>query len=67
MIRRWQAASRPPMGRLRRVSLLVPEARSDGLRQRRQARLFWRVLDALDYPVTQARLGLADAVCGPEP
>jgi hypothetical protein len=30
-------------------------------------RFLWRVLDALDYRVTQARLWLADAVCGPEP
>jgi hypothetical protein len=30
------------------------------------ARFYWRVLDALDYWVTQARLSLADAVCGPE-
>jgi hypothetical protein len=30
-------------------------------------RLFWRVLDRLDYRLTQARLRLADAVCGPEP
>jgi hypothetical protein len=28
---------------------------------------FQRVLDAVDYRVTQARLWLADAVCGPEP
>jgi hypothetical protein len=26
--------------------------------------LFWRVLDRLDYWLTQARLWLADAVCG---
>ena len=31
------------------------------------ARLFWRVLDALDYWVTQVQLWLADVVCGPEP
>jgi hypothetical protein len=31
------------------------------------SRLFWRVLDAVDYRVTQARLWVADAVCGPEP
>jgi hypothetical protein len=30
------------------------------------ARFFWRVLDALDYWLTQARLWLADAVCEPE-
>jgi hypothetical protein len=30
-------------------------------------RLFWRVLGALDYCLTQARLSLADAVCDPEP
>jgi len=30
-------------------------------------RLFWRTLDALDYWLTQARLWLVDAVCGPEP
>jgi hypothetical protein len=29
------------------------------------ARLFWRVFDDLDYWLTQARLWLADAVCGP--
>jgi hypothetical protein len=28
---------------------------------------FWRVLDAVDYRMTQARLWLADAVSGPEP
>jgi hypothetical protein len=31
------------------------------------ARLFRRVLDALDYWPMQARLCAADAVCGPEP
>ena len=31
------------------------------------ARLFWRVFDDLDYWLTQARLWLADAVCGPMP
>jgi hypothetical protein len=31
------------------------------------ARLFRRVLDARDYWLMQARLWLADAVCGPEP
>jgi len=30
-------------------------------------RLFWRVLDRLDYWLTQARLWLADEVCGPLP
>ena len=29
------------------------------------ARLFWRVFDDLHYWLTQARLWLADAVCGP--
>jgi hypothetical protein len=29
------------------------------------ARLFWGVFDAFDYWLTQARLWLADAVCGP--
>jgi hypothetical protein len=33
----------------------------------RLARLFWRVLDGLDYWLTQARLWLADTVCGPVP
>jgi hypothetical protein len=31
------------------------------------ARLFWRVVDALDYWLTQAQLWLADAVSEPEP
>ena len=31
------------------------------------ARIFWRVLDALDYRVMQARLWLIDALYGPEP
>jgi hypothetical protein len=31
------------------------------------ARLFWRVLDAVDYRITQIRLWFADAVCDPEP
>jgi hypothetical protein len=31
------------------------------------ARLFWHVLDALDYWVIQARLSVVDAVYGPEP
>jgi hypothetical protein len=31
------------------------------------ARLFWRLLDVLDYWVTQAQLWLADGVCGSEP
>ena len=31
------------------------------------ARLFWRVLDTVDYRVTQTRLWVADAGCGPEP
>jgi hypothetical protein len=30
-------------------------------------RLFWRVLDRVDYWLTQARLWVTDAVCGPEP
>jgi hypothetical protein len=30
-------------------------------------RFFWRVLNAVDYPVTQRRLWVADAVCGPDP
>jgi hypothetical protein len=29
--------------------------------------LFWRVLDAVDYWVTQAKLWVADTACGPEP
>jgi hypothetical protein len=29
-------------------------------------RFFWRALDRLDYRLTQARLWVADAVCGPE-
>ena len=28
-------------------------------------RFFWRAFDRLDYWLTQARLWLADAVCGP--
>jgi hypothetical protein len=28
-------------------------------------RLFWRLLDVLDYWLTQAQLWLADAVCDP--
>jgi hypothetical protein len=31
------------------------------------ARLFWRAVDAVDYSLTQVRLGIVDAVCGPEP
>jgi len=27
----------------------------------------WRLLDALDYWLTQARLYLVDVVCGPQP
>jgi len=30
-------------------------------------RCFWRVLDALDHWLGQARLGIVDAMCGPEP
>ena len=30
------------------------------------ARLFWRVLDALDYWATQARLWALDLICSPE-
>jgi hypothetical protein len=37
------------------------------LTDRRLVRLYWRLLDTLDYWVTQARLWLADVVCGPEP
>jgi hypothetical protein len=33
---------------------------------RQLAALFWRVLDRLDYWLTQARLWVADMVCGPE-
>jgi hypothetical protein len=29
-------------------------------------RFFWRALDRLDYWLTQARLWVADMVCGPE-
>ena len=28
------------------------------------ARLFWRVLDAFDYWLTQGRVCIVDAVCG---
>jgi hypothetical protein len=31
------------------------------------SRIFWRVLDGLDYRVTQVRLSMVDAVYGPEP
>lgn len=31
------------------------------------ARLYWRVLDALDYCLTQARLWAAHVMYGPEP
>ena len=31
-----------------------------------QVRFFWREFDALDYWLPQARLGIVDAVCGPE-
>jgi hypothetical protein len=31
------------------------------------ARLFWRILDALDYWLTQAMLWFVDAVSEPEP
>jgi hypothetical protein len=31
------------------------------------ARLFWCVVDVVDYWLTQAQLNLADAVCGPKP
>jgi hypothetical protein len=37
------------------------------LTDRRLARLYWRLLDTLDYWVTQAQLSLADAVCDPKP
>jgi hypothetical protein len=30
-------------------------------------RLFWRVLNAIGYWVTQARLSIVNAVCGPKP
>ncbi len=30
-------------------------------------RIVWRVVDAADYWLMQARLGIADTVCGPEP
>jgi hypothetical protein len=29
--------------------------------------LFWRVVDTADYWLMQARLGIVDAVCDPEP
>jgi hypothetical protein len=31
------------------------------------ARLYWHLLDTLDYWLTQLQLWLVDAVCGPEP
>ena len=34
---------------------------------RQLVRFFWRVLDRLDYWLTQARLRLADRVCGSLP
>ena len=37
------------------------------LTDRRLARLYWRLLDTLDYWLTQAQLWLADAVCDPSP
>ena len=33
----------------------------------RLGRLFWRVLDTLDYRLTLARLRILDALVGPEP
>jgi hypothetical protein len=33
----------------------------------RLARFFWRVVDAADYWLMQARLGIVDRVCVPEP
>jgi hypothetical protein len=30
-------------------------------------RIVWRMVDAADYWLMQARLGIVDAVCGPEP
>lgn len=38
-------------------------ATADGL----LARLFWRVVDALDYLLTLARLRILDALSSPEP
>ena len=31
------------------------------------AQLFWRGLDMVDYWITQLRLYIADAICGPLP
>jgi hypothetical protein len=50
-----------------------PEARRVALHRRRDsaivalARTLWRVLDAIDYRVMQARLWGVDALYGPEP
>jgi len=30
-------------------------------------RLFWRVVDTVDYWLMQAKFHIVDAVCGPEP
>jgi hypothetical protein len=37
------------------------------LTDRRLAPFYWRLLDVLDYWLTQAQLWLADAVCHPKP
>jgi hypothetical protein len=50
----WRAASRPVAG-------------GASLDNGSLARLFWRILDALDYWLTQAMLWFVDAVSEPEP
>jgi hypothetical protein len=46
---------------------MVPAAHSRKSPVNTFGRLFRRALDALDYRVTDARLRILDAVCGPEP
>ena len=51
-------------GLVGRGALMLFPQDSGNVRLRRS---FWRALDALDYAVMQARLGLVDALRGPEP
>ena len=61
------AAAPDSVGAPRRAGRLVPGAHRRKSPLNRFGRLLWRVLDALDYLVMDARLRIVDVVCGPEP
>ena len=70
LLARGISRSAPAGNGWRRYAAAWREMPHDGvaiMADRPLVRFFWSVLDALDYSLTQARLWVADAVCGPMP